>query len=331
VTHVSAPLTAAHTPTFSISIEWENARFADLDRTRRMLRALREQLIALPPPAEPPHINVLFEPGSIDGDMVRAVVDQELRPAGLWAVTRIIPSPGLRYYQQKNAGARLSNFELTIFLDCDVIPEPGWLAALVGSFKSSEVAAVAGETHIDTRTFYSKAFALFWFFELKDPEGGLRPATFFHANNVAFRSEVFLANPFPDLPAYRGQCTVLGHRLREKGFGLYVQRSARVSHPVPLTASYFIARALNNGRDEVLVTQMVERSNRTKVRTVYWNLRSGLLGTWRKFRDHRGEVGMSLPQAVGGYAVAAAYFLLKAVGELVTLARPNLIARLFPI
>jgi hypothetical protein len=331
VTFISAPQAATRTPTFSISIEWENSRFAELDRTRRMLRALREQLNALPPPAEPPHINLLYEPASVDGEMVRAVVNEEFRPAEVAAVTRIIPSPGLRYYQQKNAGAKLSDFELTIFLDCDVIPEPGWLAALTSSFKSPEVALVAGETHVDHRTFYSKAFALFWFFELEDPEGGLRPTTYFHANNVAFRSDVFRENPFPDLPTYRGQCTVLGHRLQEKGFGLYVQRSARVSHPVPLTVSYFVARALNNGRDDVLVTRMVERTNRTKLRTVYWNLCSGLVGTWRKVRTHRRDVDLSLPGAVGAYAVAATYFVLKAIGELVTLVRPNLIPRLFPV
>lgn len=320
-----------HTPTFSVSIEWENSRFADLDRTRKMLRALRSQLIELTPPAEPPGVNLLYDPGSIDGEMVGRVVESEFHPSTVPAVTRIIPSPGLRYYEQKNFGARLSEGELTIFLDCDVIPEPGWLAALIESFKNPEVAVVAGETHVENRTFYSKAFALFWFFELKDPDGGLRPTTYFHANNVAFRSEVFLANPFPDLPTYRGQCTVLGHRLREKGIGLFVQRSARVSHPVPLTVSYFVARALNNGRDDVLVSQIIKRSNRTRIRTVFWNLRSGFVGTWRKFRTHGRQVGLSPPAAVGASAVVAAYFVLKAIGELVTLARPNLIARLFPV
>ena len=112
---------------------------------------------------------------------------------------------------------------------------------------------------------------------------------------------------------------------------MFVQRSARVAHPVPLTASYFIARALNNGRDEVLVSEIVGRSNRTKVRTVYWNLRSGLVGSLRKFRDNRRDIGLSLPAAICAYGVAATYFLFKAIGELVTLARPNLIARLFPI
>lgn len=329
--YVDGPQAMARTPTFSISIEWENARFADLDRTRRMLRALHDQLVALAPPLEPPQVNLLYDPGSVDGEMVRDVVEQEFQPSCVPAVTRIIPSPGLRYYEQKNFGGRLSNFELTIFVDCDVIPEPGWLAALIGAFRNPDVAVVAGETYIDYRSFYSKAFALFWFFELKDPSGGLRPTTYFHANNVAFRSNVFLANPFPDVPTYRGQCTILGHRLREKGFGVFVQRSARVSHPVPLTVGYFLARALNNGRDEVLVKEMVERSNRTKIRTVYWNLRTGLAGSLRKFRKHRREVDLSLPAAVCAYPVAATYFLLKAIGELVTLVRPNLIARLFPV
>lgn len=331
VTFLAEPPVAARTPTFSVSIEWENSRFADLDRTRRMLRALHDQINALAPPAEPPHINLLYDPASVDGGMVRDVVEKEFRPSRVRAVTRIIPSPGLRYYEQKNFGARLSPFELTIFIDCDVIPEPGWLAALIDAFKNPDVAVVAGETYIDHHSFYSKAFALFWFFELRNPDGGLRPTTYFHANNVAFRTDVFLANPFPDIPTYRGQCTVLGYRLLEKGFGVIVQRSARVSHPVPLSASYFIARALNNGRDEVLVREIVERSNRTKLRTVYWNLRTGLVGSLRKFRAHRRDIGLSLPAAVCAYAVAAAYFVLKAIGELVTLSRPNLIARVFPV
>ena len=67
-------LDATPTPTFSISIEWENMRFAELQRTRRMLRALREQLLALSPPPVPPQINLLYDRHSIDGDMVRRIV-----------------------------------------------------------------------------------------------------------------------------------------------------------------------------------------------------------------------------------------------------------------
>lgn len=193
-----------YTPTFSISIEWENARFAELERTRAMLLVLSEQLIALPPPREPPQINLLYDRTVIDGDMVRRVVSEELQPDSLPAVTRIVPNEGLRYYDQKNFGASISDAELTIFLDSDAILEPGWLAALIASFENPAVGAVAGENYIEYDNFYSKAFALFWFFPLRDTAEDLRPADHFHANNSAFRSEIFAANPFPKLPTFRG-------------------------------------------------------------------------------------------------------------------------------
>jgi hypothetical protein len=323
--------TMRRTPTFSISIEWENARFAELERTRRMLRSLREQLIALPPPRKPPRINLLYDRGSIDGDVVQKVVRAELKPELLPAETHIIANDGLRYYQQKNFGASLAETEITIFLDCDVVPEPGWLQAMLDAFDDPAVGVVAGETYIEYKTFYSKAFALFWFFLLRDPSTDLRPATFFHANNVAFRAPIFAAYPFPDLPVYRGQCTMLCHRLLSDGIGIYVQKRARVSHPVPLTVRYFVARALNNGRDEVLVSNMIERANRPALRTVYWNCYVGVVGSYRKFRSQGKNIGLSGPSAVAAYTVAVTYFMLKAIGEAITHARPNLIARLFPI
>ena len=156
-------------------------------------------------------------------------------------------------------------------------------------------------------------------------------ATFFHANNCAFRSEVFLAHPFPDLPIYRGQCSVLCHRLEESGISIYLQKKARVAHPVPQTAWYFLARAMNNGRDEVLVQDLVARRNRPPLRTVFWNFRAGMLKSFRKIRGHARDVQLTPVAAVATYAVALAYFGSKAIGELITHLRPNLVARLFPV
>ena len=76
MTFLAGPPVIARTPTFSISIEWENSRFAELDRTRRMLRALHDQLNELTPPTEPPQINLLYDPASVDGEMVRDVVEE---------------------------------------------------------------------------------------------------------------------------------------------------------------------------------------------------------------------------------------------------------------
>lgn len=202
---------------------------------------------------------------------------------------------------------------------------------MISAFDNPRAGVVAGETCVEFNSFYSKAFALFWFFPLRDPSTDLRPAKFFHANNVAFRSEIFAAYPFPDIPIYRGQCTVLGHTLLAHGIGLYVQKRARVFHPVPLTARYFIGRALNNGRDEVLVKAMLGLPNRRQWQTVYWNFRTGVVGSFRKIRAHAGDVGLSPPAAVAAYIVAVTYFTLKGVGEVITHLRPNLVSRLFPI
>lgn len=61
-----------------------------------------------------------------------------------------------------------------------------------------------------------------------------------------------------------------------------MQKRARVSHPVPVTLSYFFIRALNNGRDEFIVSNVLERRNRPLLRQVFWGYRNGLVASWRK-------------------------------------------------
>ncbi len=324
---------AASLPTFSIAIEWENARFAELERTRRMLRALREQLCDLPAQPEPPQIIFIYDREVIDGEMVQNVVAEEFKPELVPARTRIIATQGLRYYEQKNFGALQTDTEVKIFLDCDVVPEPGWLAALLDSFQNPEVGTVAGQTYIEyDNTLYSKAFALFWFFPLRDPNNELHRSTHFHANNVAFRSDIFARFPFPDIAAYRGHCGVLADTLTANGVGIYVQKRARVSHPTPLGLHFFMARAMNNGRDDVLVARArVGRNSPLPLRSVYWNFFQSMKNSFRKFRKHAREVGLNPGSAVAAYVIPLSYFSLKALGELLTFMRPNLVCRLFKV
>jgi hypothetical protein len=56
---------------------------------------------------------------------VARVVEEEFRPGETPATTRIVPTDRLLYNQQKNLGAAQTEGEIVIFLDCDVIPEPG--------------------------------------------------------------------------------------------------------------------------------------------------------------------------------------------------------------
>ncbi len=318
-------------PSFSIVIEWENARFAELDRTRQMLRSLQLQLQNIRRPSTVPKIFFLYDKFTIDGNVVQQVIREDFPASQDVALVHITPSEGLRYYQQKNAGAMLSTSEIVIFLDCDVIPEPGWLQGLLDAFADKNVNVVAGETYIEPRTFYGRAFALFWFFHLRDLSDDLRQSHFFHANNVAFRREIFQRYPFPELSTYRGQCSVLGRTLLANGIAIHMQMRSRVSHPCPLGIRYFVGRALNNGRDQVLVSGMDSGTGHVLWRSVYWNFSNSMRRTWLKFRLHGRAVGLNPLTSIAAYGIAFLYFSIKAAGEVATLAHPNIVKRIFPI
>jgi hypothetical protein len=296
-----------------------------------MLRALRHELISLQAPVQPPQVIFLYDPHVIDETVVREVLEDEFKPEKLPAVTRIIQTVGLRYYEQKNFGALQSEAEIKIFLDCDVVPEPGWLSAILESFQNPEVEVVGGETYVECTNFYSRAFALFWFFGLRDRSEDLRRTATFYANNVAFRADVFAQHNFPDLPTYRGQCYVLSQTLHANGVGLFVQKRARVSHPSLIGLRLFVARALNAGRDEILCAAYMNRRNRLLLSSIlngYWK---AVAGNFRKIRRNASLVGLGKIGAIVAYAIAFAYLSLKAIGEVLTIVRPNIVSRLSKI
>lgn len=48
--------------------------------------------------------------------------------------------------------------------DSGLIPKPGWLKNLLVAFSDYRKPAVVGRTHMETRTLYERAEALFWAF-----------------------------------------------------------------------------------------------------------------------------------------------------------------------
>jgi glycosyltransferase involved in cell wall biosynthesis len=162
-----------------------------------------------------------------------------------------MPAPRRRYYEQKNAGARLSSGEILVFLDSDVVPDAGWLEGLLAALDDASVGIVGGETYHATETLHDKLFAAFWIFSPRHPSGGVYRHKNFYANNLAVRREIFLANPFPAAAAYRGQCSQLAKVLRSQGISIYRQGDSAVSHPPPNGARALVARALCRGHDAV--------------------------------------------------------------------------------
>jgi hypothetical protein len=318
---------------FAVVIEWENARFAALERTRHMLRALRAQLDELAGAGRvSAEVIIVYNQRDID----RSIIDQEVnacfRPADSPAALKIFATDGLRYYQQKNFGAAQTEADIVVLLDCDIIPERGWLASMLEAFDQKNVDVVAGETYVALAGWYSRAFALFWFFPLRDPSTQLEIGTFFHANNVAFRRPVFRRFNFPELDAYRAQCSVLGKTLQQAGFPIYVQKKARASHPTPRGIWYFLARALHTGRDLAMFNDLFWGATRGHpAQVAYWHFRNDLPIVLKKVWGRRKDVQLSLPGAMFAVGVATTYFVLRAVGEFLGRWKPALLPRFFPI
>ena len=156
-----------------------------------------------------------------------------------------------RYYEQKNTGAKLSSGEVLIFLDSDVVPDEGWLEGLLAAMDDPSVGVVGGETYHATDTLHDKLFAAFWTFTTRRESRGIYRYKNFYANNLAVRRDIFLANPYPDAAAYRGQCSELariaappGHRHLSPGRFHRLASAAR-------GRTHVAVRALCQGYDAV--------------------------------------------------------------------------------
>ncbi len=317
--------------TYSMVIEWENAVLSELDRTREMLAQLHEQIVEVVEMGHPrPEIIILHDKDDVDPRLVERVVGEVAALEAWPADVRIIPAEGLDYVEQKNFGAGQSDSDLIIFLDSDVIPEPGWLAGLLEAFRNPDVQVVGGNTYIAPEGLYGKAFALFWFFPMREEGSGLRRTNRFWANNVAFRREILEAFPFPDLPSFRVQVTALKEDLRKHGVGMFLQQGSRVSHPAFNGLGHFVTRALCQGHDSVIIRSYGEKSDASLPGTVKLYVRS-LGRSLKNIARHHRDVKLGPVGAVGAFGIAACYHTVRFAGALLTHVRPEFIPRHFSI
>lgn len=296
-------------PNFSVVVEWENARLAGAERATRMLRELISQTEELARQiAGRPEMIILFEKDVVPSE----VVEQALKQA--WSDDppldiRLHATEGSDYYGQKNEGALLASRDYVLFLDSDVVPEPGWLRALLGSVRPG-VEVVGGSTYVDPTTFFGRAFGLFWFFPIRTPANALREARFFYANNVIFRRDLFLAYRFPDLPLYRGHCEVLGNRLLGNGIKLFLQTGARVSHAPP-NPRHFVHRAFSEGYDAIVRARIAGRpagTDRAEMRRQLANVRKRVTNRSQQMNVGRREIAAAL-------TLGQTYCLLRFAGQ----------------
>jgi glycosyltransferase involved in cell wall biosynthesis len=327
-----AEITPMQDTSLSIVIEWDNAKHCKHERSLAMLRALRRELQALAPPATA-EVLILYDRLEVNGADVQATLVEVFGPAYEKAGIRAQAAEGLGYYELKNHGARQSTGEVVVFLDSDVVPDPGWLTAYVAAFTDPSVQVVAGATYVAPDNLYFKAFALYGDFPLAPPADlGLVPTQRFFANNMAARRQLLLTYPFPDLPHFRSQCRELARQLDGIGIKMVLQPKARVAHPPPNGFSHFVCQAVCDGHDWFLSAQMNDEARSTaSVKGAYWRFRAALRRSLRRIRAGRRAVGLSAPGAVAAAMVAVVFFSCVFVGELLTRINPRIVRRHFAI
>lgn len=269
-----------------------------------MLREIRTQLEDLA--GGPAKREIIFVHGADGGAAVREAVEE--LGDGWKGDLRFLTASSGDYYEQKNEGAALASGELLIFLDSDIVPEPGWLQAILDSFANPGVAVAGGTVEVEISGLYSKAMALGWFFA-PPQNAGLSRSSKFLANNVAFRRSAF--RPFPRTGQYRGQCLALAADLERAGHSIYANSAARVSHPPPEGAKAFLLRALWDGHDAAAGLRRRGKSPLVRGTGAIGKLLVQRLGrVWRG----RSNVNMGAGGAIAAGGIVAAYHLSAILG-----------------
>lgn len=304
-------------PVVSIVIEWENIQLAEADRCSAMLTELMRQIEAYSgPPRDGSRdfeILVIFDDHRISATGVREFVTSCVSAIPDRAELRFVAGSGRSYYEQKNLGVAEARGRFVLFLDSDVIPEPGWLQGLLGSFADPAVEVVCGNCYLDTGDLVSKSLALAWFFPLRETREVLARQSWFFANNVAFRRDIAVRYPFVLLEGTsRGACRLLARRLTADGRGLFVNTAARVSHPAPNGLRHLLLRGLAQGRDNLLFDRAtgggaagasVGRALRRQARA------------WKRIVRYRRRVALGALEVPAALAIASFYYACYAAGD----------------
>lgn len=305
-------------PSISVVVEWENAKNSELGRARAMLGALAEQVRSLSNRFAGPAELILVHDAE-EASAAEILAEVRATVGDFPGQVHVLPCRDLDYYQQKNLGAATAQNQAILFLDSDIVPADGWLEALLTCLVEEDADIACGATHLDTDTTFERAFAAFWFFPLPSETTERRRSEHFFANNVVFRAETLKAFPFPEAPLVRGKCLILTRTLLSHGKTIFLEPAARVAHPPPNGAWHFVKRALCSGQDNVFL-----RDDKG-VGGAFRRLKGQSKAAVSRIFGNRTEVGLSIPGAVLSLAIAAGYYVLEFVGDLVTLAWPGLI------
>jgi hypothetical protein len=306
-------------PAPSIVLEWETGQECGGGRAGACLaelnRQMWEQAAAF---ASAPELILVFDPVEAERSAVEAAA-AAAAPRGWPGRFEIAAAPRrLDYYQKKNFGFARSRGDVAIFVDSDLLPEPGWLLALARPFADGGKSVVVGRTHFETATPYERAMALFWIFDERLAADELRPTRRLVSNNIGFRRALFAALPFPDRATYRGQCSELGAKLARLGIVMHEATAARASHPAPAGARAFAGRAAHAGSDSFAYAALEARPARFEALGEW---RRDLASVRRRIAHRAPALGAGAGSRAAALALGTLYYSIKAAAWLACSAR----------
>jgi hypothetical protein len=309
---------AAALPAVTIVIEWENAIDVEDKWTGVAMAALEREIAEVAPRmSEKPRIMYLYNKNAVDPDIIDrtfANVAPRLREI---ADVEVIPTDGLTYYKLKNYGISRAKTDISIMLDSDAAPQPGWLKGLLAPFADPEIMAVAGFTYLGHEDLLSRTMALSWIFDLPDEGKKTERRHKMHPNNAAVRTDFFRENPFPDLPVFKKQCGFWLRDITGRGYGFVRTQDAQTIH-APHSGFRFVTwRAWTKGTDrdyQLFQTKARSRLGRIAHAAAY---SGGHLGNaWWRILSKGKKVDLPVWQRPAAMVIALGFYGVTFAGAL---------------
>ena len=305
-------------PPVTIVIEWENAIDVEDKWTRAAMEALERELAAAGPKmSAKPRVMYLYDKGAVAAGTIEKALETTAPRIRELAELEIVPTEGLTYYKLKNFGISRATTGISIMLDSDAAPQPGWLENLLEPFADPEIVAVGGFTVLGYEDFLSKTFALSWIFNLRDEREKTVKRHKIHANNCAVRTDFFRANPFPDLPAFKKQCGFWLRDLSARGFKFTRTADAMTVHAPHPGYKFLVWRAWTMGLDrDYQAFQTATRSRAGRVGFAFKVFGKKLGKSWSRIVRKGGKVDLPLWQRPAAMAVTLGFYGICLAGEI---------------
>jgi hypothetical protein len=281
-----------------------------------MTELQRELEATAPKMAEKPRITYLYDRQAVPDGTIERAIDGIAPNLRTLADLEIVPTEGLTYYKLKNFGISRATTPISVMLDSDAAPQPGWLDGLLAPFADPKIMAVGGFTVLGYEDFLSRTFALSWIFNLADEREKTVKRHKIHANNCAVRTDFFRANPFPDLPAFKKQCGFWLRDLSANGHQFVRTADAMTVHAPHPGYKFLVWRAWTMGLDrDYQAFQTATRSRPGRVGHALGFFGKKVGKSWGRIWTRGGAVDLPVWQRPAAMLVSLGFYGVGLAGE----------------